>query len=326
LKKGCFLGGFPQPQSMIERQRFAITRHPPTPPLIRLAGGGSGVHASEQREGCLSTMTVHALADRLETHIRTYPTPLVVAFSGGVDSTVVAKAATIALGASAVLCVAAHSESNTSEDIDLCRSIAGEHQLQFRVVQYSELAIPNYASNPTNRCYFCKSELYDRLGVLADREHFAAILDGSNADDVGDYRPGLQAVKEHQVRSPLKECGLTKAQVRELALHYGLPNHDKPASPCLSSRIPYGQTITREKLDQVAGAERFLRSLGLREFRCRHHGEVARLEVHPSDMCLLLEQREAIVAEFKRLGFLWVSMDLAGFKSGSLNALLKAQA
>jgi uncharacterized protein len=265
---------------------------------------------------------IEGLAERVLEHLRSYPSPLVVAFSGGVDSTVVAKLGTLALGADSVLCVAAKSESNTDEDIALCERIAVEHGLRFRVVEYSELEIENYAANPANRCYFCKSELYKRLGALADREGFAAILDGSNADDAGDYRPGLNAVRERGVLSPLKELGVTKAQVRALALHFGLPNHDKPASPCLSSRVPYGQVITREKLDQIAGAERFLRGLGLREFRCRHHGEVARIEASPEDFGLLLEHRIAIVSEFRRLGFQWVSMDLAGFKSGSLNAVL----
>lgn len=267
---------------------------------------------------------IQQTAQQLIDHIAAYPAPLIVAFSGGVDSTVVAKAATLALGPDRVACAAAKSESNTDEDIDLCRAIAAEHALSFRVVEYSELAIPNYASNPSNRCYFCKSELYTRLTGVAEREGFAAILDGSNADDAGDYRPGLQAVRERGVLSPLKELGINKQQVRALAAHWGLPNHDKPASPCLSSRVPYGQPITREKLDQIAAGERFLRGLGLREFRCRHHGEIARLEAPPEDFPILLEHRDAITAEFRRLGFLWVAMDLAGFKSGGLNALLAA--
>lgn len=266
------------------------------------------------------------IAAALEAHLRSFPAPIIVAFSGGVDSTVVAKAATVALGAEAIVSATAKSESNTDEDVDLCRAIAVEHGLNLRVVEYSELAIPNYANNPTNRCYFCKSELYTRLTQMARHEGFASILDGSNADDVGDYRPGLVAVKENGVRSPLRELAINKATVRALALHYGLPNHDKPASPCLSSRVPYGQPITREKLDQIAAAERYLRGLGLREFRCRHHGDVARIEAHAEDFPLLLQHRDAIVAEFRRIGFLWTAMDLAGFKSGGLNVLVNRKA
>ncbi|MBI1292573.1 ATP-dependent sacrificial sulfur transferase LarE [bacterium] len=274
--------------------------------------------------GVRVSQPIDRIANRLLEQIRSYPAPLIVAFSGGVDSTVVAKAATLALGAERVVCATAKSESNTDEDLELCRAIAAEHGLNLRVVEYSELDIPNYADNPANRCYFCKSELYTRLSGLAEREGFASILDGSNADDVGDYRPGLKAVKENGVRSPLREVAIDKATVRRLAEHFGLPNHDKPASPCLSSRVPYGQTITREKLDQIAAAERYIRGLGLREFRVRHHGEIARLEAHAEDFPALLASRDAIVAEFRRLGFQWVAMDLAGFKSGGLNALLAA--
>lgn len=258
----------------------------------------------------------------LVDRIRGWGTTAAVAFSGGVDSTVVAKLATLALGRENAVCVIAKSESNTDEDLALAEAVAREHGLNLEIIAYSELAIGSYAENPANRCYFCKSELYGRLEGVATARGLAMVLDGSNADDAGDYRPGMKAVKERGVRSPLRECGVTKAQVRELARHFGLPNHDKPASPCLSSRIPYGRTITRAKLEQVGRAENYLRSLGLRELRCRHHGDVARLEVPVDEFPRVLEHREAIVAEFRRLGFLWVSLDLAGFRSGSLNAIL----
>lgn len=266
-------------------------------------------------------MALEAQIDELLATIRSYGPRVLVAFSGGVDSTVVARLATEALGPEGALCVSARSESNLDEDVELCRTIAAEHGLNHRVIEYSELAIPNYANNPTNRCYFCKSELYSRLTALA-LEAGAVVLDGSNADDVGDYRPGLQAVREHGVRSPLRECGVNKEGVRALARHYGLPNHDKPASPCLSSRVPYGEAITREKLEQIAHAERLLRTLGLREFRCRHHGDVARLELRPEDFPTVLAERSRIVKELRAIGFRWVSLDLAGFQSGSLNAVL----
>lgn len=247
----------------------------------------------------------------------------VVAFSGGVDSSVVACTAARALGSENALCVVARSESNTADDVRLCRAIARAHNLRLEVIEYSELAIPNYSDNPVNRCYFCKNELYTRLSALAKDRGFDVVLDGTNADDAGDYRPGMRALTEHRVVSPLLECGIGKAAVRRIAREMGLPNHDKPSAPCLSSRVPYGQEITKEKLSQIAEAEKYLRGLGLKEFRCRHHDKAARIEATPDQFPLLLEHRDEIVATFKRIGFLWVSMDLAGFRSGSLNDVLK---
>ncbi|MDX2176105.1 MAG: ATP-dependent sacrificial sulfur transferase LarE [Candidatus Sumerlaeia bacterium] len=266
-------------------------------------------------------MTGAELAAAVEGVIAPYGRA-VVAFSGGVDSSVVAVAAHRALGAGA-LAVTARSESNTAEDIALCRLVAESAGLAHEVLEYSELAIPNYAANPANRCYFCKNELYTRLGALAAGRGFQAVLDGSNVDDAGDYRPGLRAVSEHGVRSPLREAGLRKADVRALARHYGLPNHDRPAAPCLSSRIPYGQQVTAEKLRQVAESERFLHSLGFNELRCRHHGDLARLEVSPDDFPALMQKRAEIESHLKSLGFRWVALDLGGFRSGSLNEALR---
>lgn len=261
-----------------------------------------------------------ALAERLEGHLRALDSVL-VAYSGGVDSAVVLKAATQALGTRA-LGVLADTESNTDEDVAQARALAAAHGLALEVVAYSELAIERYAANPANRCYFCKNALYERLSAEARRRGVAHVCDGSNADDVGDFRPGLQAVAEHGVRSPLREVGLRKADVRALARHYGLPNHDRPASPCLSSRIPYGSAVTREKLEQVAAAERHLRSLGFVEFRCRHHGEVARLEIAEAEWPRAVECREAIAAGVRAAGFQWVALDVEGFRSGSLNRVL----
>jgi uncharacterized protein len=265
-------------------------------------------------------LEVASLAARLEEHIAALG-PVLVAFSGGVDSSVVAVAAHRALGGRA-LAVTADTESNTDGDLDICRRIAEEHGLAHQILTYSELAIPNYAENPVNRCFFCKNALYEHLVPLAVRNGLAAVCDGSNSDDGGDYRPGMQAVARHGVRSPLRELGIGKADVRRLAVHYGLPNHDRPAAPCLSSRVPYGQPITREKLDQIAQAEAILRGMGLREFRCRHHGDVARIEARPDDFPLLLDRREELVKAFRKVGFHWVALDLAGFRSGSLNRVI----
>lgn len=267
-----------------------------------------------------SDVDVDALATRLQAHIAALGS-VVVAFSGGVDSSVVAVAAHRALDGRA-LAVTADTESNTPEDLAICRRIAEEQGLAHEVLIYSELAIPNYADNPVNRCFFCKNALYEHLGPLAAQRGFAAVCDGSNADDAGDYRPGLQAAARHGVRSPLRELGIAKADVRRLAAHYGLPNHDRPAAPCLSSRVPYGQPITREKLDQIAQAEAILRDMGLREFRCRHHGDIARIEAQPADFALLLDRRGEIVEALRKLGFQWVALDLAGFHSGSLNRVI----
>ncbi|MDQ5811793.1 MAG: ATP-dependent sacrificial sulfur transferase LarE, partial [Actinomycetota bacterium] len=181
---------------------------------------------------------------------------------------------------------------------------------------------PNYASNPTNRCYFCKSTLYTDFAKLASERGYACVVDGANKDDEGDYRPGRKAAKELGVVSPLSVAGVGKAEVRELAKHLGLPSWDKPALACLSSRFPYGQEITPEKLSQVARAEEFLRKEGFRQVRVRHHGEIARLEVAPAEMERAFALREEISAELKDAGFLYVTLDLAGYRSGSLNAAL----
>lgn len=264
-----------------------------------------------------------AMAARLEAHLARLDAPTIVAFSGGVDSSVVAVSAHRALG-ERMVAITASTESNTADDIAETKALAARFGFAHEVISYSELAIPNYAANPTNRCFFCKNELYTRLGALAKTRGVAHVCDGSNLDDMGDYRPGLQAVARHGVRSPLREVGLTKAMVRAVALHYGLPNHDKPAAPCLSSRIPYGSPVTREKLDQVARAEAALRALGLVEFRCRHHGDIARIEASPADFPRLLDAREEILTALRAIGFHWVALDLAGFRSGSLNRVVVA--
>ncbi len=245
---------------------------------------------------------------------------VVTGFSAGVDSTVVALAASRALGERA-LAVTAVTETLTPEDLFLARSIATDFGLNYREIEYNELDIEGYAENPSNRCYFCKDALYSRLVELATAEG-GRVLDGTNLDDGGDYRPGLDAASEHGVLSPLRALSLTKEDVRALARHYRLPNSEKPSAPCLSSRVPYGSLITAEILTQIGNAERAVRSLGFEEFRVRHHGDLARLELPRSDFERALELAEEIEAVLQRCGYHFVALDLGGFRSGSLNRTL----
>jgi pyridinium-3,5-biscarboxylic acid mononucleotide sulfurtransferase len=245
-----------------------------------------------------------------------------VAFSGGVDSSLALAVAAEALPKDRVLAVTSNNETYLPSELDLAKDLASSLGVEHLVVNTRELDDPNYASNPTNRCYFCKSTLYSDLDAMARERGFGCVVDGANADDEGDYRPGRRAAKELGVVSPLSAVGVTKAEVRELARHLGLPSWDKPALACLSSRFPYGQEITPEKLSQVARAEEFLRREGFGEVRVRHHGDVARLEVGESEMERAFAKREEISAELKDAGFLYVALEMSPYKSGSLNATL----
>jgi uncharacterized protein len=245
-----------------------------------------------------------------------------VAFSGGVDSSLALAAAALALPKDRVLAVTSNNETYLPSELDLAREFAESLGVEHLIVNTRELDDPNYASNPINRCYFCKSTLYSDLVQLAEEKGYACVVDGANKDDEGDYRPGRKAARELGVVSVLSEAGMTKAEVRELAKHLGLPTWDKPALACLSSRFPYGQEITPEKLSQVAHAEEFLRKEGFLQVRVRHHGEIARLEVGPEELERAFAMREEISAELLDAGFLYVTLDLAGYKSGSLNAAL----
>lgn len=267
---------------------------------------------------------VTSLRARLEQTIADLGS-VVVGFSAGVDSSVVLAAAAAALSDRA-LGVTAVTETITGEDVELASSIATRLGVNHEWIEYSELAIDNYASNPANRCYFCKDALYSRLATIAGERGFAAVLDGTNADDASDYRPGRTAAAEQSVRSPLLELGITKAEVREIASSYGLPNHDKPSAPCLSSRVPYGTEITLDLLKQVGRAERALRELGFTELRVRHHGDVARLEVPTSDFARAIERASDINEAIRSAGYRFVALDLAGFRSGSLNAAVNPSA
>jgi uncharacterized protein len=253
---------------------------------------------------------------------------VVVAFSGGVDSTFLGWAAREALGERALL-VTANSESYAEGELEEARRLASLIGLRHVVVETREVDNPEYASNPPNRCFHCKEELFERLLPVARVEGLAHLVYGATVDDLGDHRPGMVAARRRGVRAPLVDAGLGKAAIRALSRAAGLPTWDKPAMACLSSRFPYGTPITPEKLRQVDRAEAFVRSLGFREFRVRHHGDLARLEVARAEMPRLWEddRAEAIAARLREVGFVYVTVDLLGFRSGSLNeALLRLSA
>jgi len=248
-----------------------------------------------------------------------------VAYSGGVDSAVVAKAAHEALGENAIA-VTGVSDSLAAGELEQAEEIARLIGIRHRVIRTDEFEQPAYLRNAPDRCYHCKTELYTQLGRQLPELGVKVILNGANADDLGDYRPGMTAATEHAVRSPLAECGITKAEVRQLAAEWNLPVWDKPASPCLSSRVAYGEEVTPERLAMIDGAEQFLRGRGLSICRVRYHkGDLARIEVPAEELTALceLEARHELTAEFRRLGFKFVTIDLEGFRSGSLNQLLQ---
>lgn len=249
---------------------------------------------------------------------------LVVAFSGGVDSTYLAYAATRILGANA-LCITADSPSYPDRHRAIALRVATEFGLNHEFIDTGELARPEYRANPANRCYYCKQELYTQLSDLARGRGIPAIADGSNADDRGDYRPGRQAAREFGVLSPLDAAGLTKADIRELSRRAGLPTWDEPASACLSSRIPYFSEVTTEKLQMIERAEDVLHGLGFRVCRVRHHDRLARLEFGPDDMARAVEPEMAAVIdrELRAIGYAYVTIDVRGYRMGSLNEALK---
>ena len=249
---------------------------------------------------------------------------LVIGYSGGVDSVFLAKVAVDVLGPDRVLAVTGKSESLASWMEGTARDVAERFGLPWLEVETDEVTDPRYAANPTNRCYFCKSELWARLGEVARERGYETVADGSNADDVGDHRPGSVAGAERGVRSPLLEAGLTKADIREWSRELGLPTWDQPAAPCLASRIPYGLAVTPERLRQVEAAELALRGLGLRDFRVRHHDDTARLEVHPRELAAALEMRAELRRAVRAAGFVTVAIDLQGYRRGALNEGLGA--
>ncbi len=245
----------------------------------------------------------------------------IVAFSAGVDSTFVAAIAADVLGERAVA-VTGVSPSIPQSEVEEAQALARQIGIRHLLLDTSEMDRPGYVENSPQRCYHCKTELYSLLEDMAERDGYAYVLDGCNLDDLGDHRPGRVAAAEHRVRSPLIEAGMTKPMIRELSRERGLPTWDKPAMACLSSRIPYGTAVTVEALDQIGAAEAFLRALGLRQLRVRHHNDVARIEVEVEHLAAVIEKRERIVTRFKNLGYKYVTLDLAGFRSGSMNDVL----
>ena len=267
-------------------------------------------HASEQ-------------SDRLVRFIAEFPS-CVVAFSGGVDSAVVAKAAYLAVGDNA-LAVTGVSASLADGELETARRIAKSIGIRHKTVATDELNSEGYLENSPNRCWHCKTELYSQLSRLGGQQGFQVLLNGANSDDAGDFRPGMRAATEHQVRSPLLECDIDKAGVREVAKYWDLEVWDKPATPCLSSRVVYGLEITPERLQRIDSAEKMLRELGLHNVRVRHHhDDLARIEIAPADVSKLCttDVRQKITQHFKELGFSFVTVDLEGFRSGSFLPLV----
>ncbi|GBE04109.1 MAG TPA: ATP-dependent sacrificial sulfur transferase LarE [Nitrospirae bacterium] len=249
---------------------------------------------------------------------------VVIAFSGGVDSTFLLKAATLS-GLGEILAVTGQSESLPEQELSFTKEIASSFNVKHKIIVTEELKDNNYAENPPDRCYYCKKELFTRLSDIASRENYLYVLDGTNADDIHDRRPGRQASVENNVKSPLLDAGLNKKEIRKISRDLGLPTWDKPATPCLSSRFPYGHKITAEGLLRVDRAEAFIREFGIKELRVRSHSNAARIEVHPEDFAKLTEDtaREKIVNFLRSLGYENITLDLRGFRSGSSNEFIE---
>lgn len=249
---------------------------------------------------------------------------VLVAYSGGVDSTLLLKVASDVLG-NGVLAVIAGSETYPEAEVKGAGALAKSLGVRHKVIHTHEIENPDFVKNPPLRCYYCKQELFSRLKDIAKKEGIAYVLDGQNVDDMGDFRPGAKAGKKLGIRSPLKEAGLTKDEIRKLSRHFGLPTWNKPSLACLASRFPYHTRIDKKSLKQVGKAEDFLRKLGFGQVRVRHHGRIARVEIGPEEFVKVVkpEMRGKIVGYLKKIGYLYVTLDLAGYRTGSLNEALR---
>jgi uncharacterized protein len=246
---------------------------------------------------------------------------VLIAYSGGVDSTFLAKVAQDVLGDN-TLAVTISSEIHPEWEPKEAATIAKEIGIKHEIIKTDALDIPGIAENPPDRCYYCKKAILGKLKDIAEKRGFKHVAEGTNFDDIGDHRPGMRAVMEEGVISPLKEAKLAKADIRKLSKALGLPTWDKPSLACLASRFPYGTRITPEKLKSVEQAEIFLMDMGIRQLRVRHHGEIARIEVPQEDTDIILQNREEIVKRLKELGYKYVTMDLQGYRTGSMNEVL----
>ncbi|HPF37390.1 MAG TPA: ATP-dependent sacrificial sulfur transferase LarE [Phycisphaerae bacterium] len=270
-----------------------------------------------------SNPTIAGKLEQMRAHMRRLGR-VAVAFSGGVDSTFVLRVAADTLGPENVVAVTGTSDSLASRELAEAKGLAASMGVWHVLIDPREFDDPNYLANPTNRCYYCKTALYDKMPAILREHDLNAVLNGTNVDDLGDYRPGLSAANEHGVLAPCVDAALTKAEIRELSAGMGLPTHDKPAAPCLSSRVQYGETITPEKLRMIERAENLLHDLGFRECRVRHHDTLARIEVPPSEIERIADPltRATIDAAFREYGYAYVTLDLRGFRTGSMNEVI----
>jgi pyridinium-3,5-biscarboxylic acid mononucleotide sulfurtransferase len=270
----------------------------------------------------MAKLNVEEKLEKLKKTLREMGTVL-IAYSGGVDSSFLAVTAHEVLGQHS-LAVFASSPVAPPMEKEAAGSLAHQFGLRFRIIESNEMDNPDFVANPPERCYYCKRELFSELKPIALAEGLKWVADGTNADDLSDYRPGRKASAEAGIRSPLLEVGLTKAEIRQLSRAQGLPTWDRPASPCLASRIPYGIPVTAETLNKIAQGEKYLHSLGLRQVRLRHHGDIARIELDQPDMAKIIKTdiRQGVIEHFKALGYKYVTLDLTGYRTGSLNEVL----